>query len=310
MRDIDETKIRRLDPSLLLIFRELVRHRRTTAAAERLRLSQSAVSHALARLRDIFGDPLFLRLPHGLQPTHRALELAPRIETLLDLTEELVGAKSRFEPELSDRLFRLAGNDLVCGLLAGPLIADLGSVAPRARLTFRFAVGDGAFQALRNDEIDLALGRIRSLPDGFDADNLVEEGFSVVAAKSHPILAGAMSLDRYLACEHILVSFVGGLTGMVDFALRRQGLSRRVVASVPMFLAAFSVAAESPLIATVPARLAAKHAADFYLDVYDTPIAIETFTIMAIRHARSRRDAGLDWLAQRLRHLAETRLQP
>jgi DNA-binding transcriptional LysR family regulator len=303
--DIDHTNIRRLDPTLLLIFRELVRHRRTTVAAQRLRLSQSAVSHALGRLRDLFGDPLFLRLPHGLEPTRYALELAPKIESLLERAGDLVGARLPFEPDRADRVFRLAGNDLVCDALAGPLIAELGERAPHARLTVRFAVGNEAFKALRDDEIDLALGRIRSLPEGFVAEPLFEETFAVVAARHHPLLSDGMSLDRYLACDHVLVSFVGGLHGMVDTALRRQGRSRRVVASVPMFLSAFGVVAASRLIATVPATLAAKYATAFGLDEFTPPLPIDPFSVLAIRHARSRRDSGLDWLIGRLRHLAE-----
>jgi DNA-binding transcriptional LysR family regulator len=305
--DIDHMQIRRLDPTLLLVFRELVRHRRTTAVAKRLRLSQSAVSHALGRLRDIFGDPLFLRLPHGLEPTHYALEIAPKVETLLDLAGNLVGAEGGFEPGQTDRVFRLAGNDLVCDVLIGPLIDEVAECAPRARLTTRFAVGEEAFQALRDDAIDLALGRIYALPAGFIAEPMFEETFTVIAAQNHPILSSGMSLERYLACDHVLVSFVGGLSGMVDKALRRRGLSRRVVASVPMFLSAFGVAAAGRLVATVPARLAAKYAASFGLDVFAPPLPVEPFSVVAIRHARARRDAGLDWLLQRLRHLAENR---
>ena len=105
---IDLAHLRRLDFSLLLLFRELVRHRRTTAVAERIGLSQSAVSHSLARLREIFDDPLFLRKSDGLQPTQRALELLPRVEALIKLACETVSAFDRFEPDQSDRLFRLA----------------------------------------------------------------------------------------------------------------------------------------------------------------------------------------------------------
>src|SRR3954452_1974939 len=110
---IDNAHIRRLDMALLLLFRELVQSRRTTIAAERLGLSQSAVSHALGRLREIFGDTLFLRRSDGLQPTQRALELLPKVERLIALAYEMVRAFETFEPGESDRLFRLSGNDLV-----------------------------------------------------------------------------------------------------------------------------------------------------------------------------------------------------
>lgn len=106
MTDIDETKIRRLDFTLLLVFRALIRHRRTTVAAEQLGLSQSAVSHALSRLRDLFEEPLFLRRPDGLQPTRGALALAPKVEALLQLAGETVEGARRFDPATSERVFR------------------------------------------------------------------------------------------------------------------------------------------------------------------------------------------------------------
>jgi len=107
--DIDNNNIRRVDFSLLLIFDELVRHQRTTVVADRLGLSQSAVSHALTRLRDLFNDPLFSRRPDGLTPTRRALELAPKVRTLMRLTHDVVGCAAEFDPTASDRQFRQIG---------------------------------------------------------------------------------------------------------------------------------------------------------------------------------------------------------
>src|SRR5689334_5932332 len=98
MQDIDFNNIRRMDGSLLLVFHELLREKRATTVAERLGLSQSAISHALARLREIFGDPLFVRKPHGLAPTRRALELGPQVEALLQLADTTLARERKFEP--------------------------------------------------------------------------------------------------------------------------------------------------------------------------------------------------------------------
>src|SRR4029450_7302967 len=108
MSDIKSTDIRRLDGNLLLVFRELIRTRRTTETARGLGITQSTVSHALARLRDLFGDPLFMRRPHGLQPTPRALELAPRIDSLIDMAGAMMTREGGFDPARSERQFRLA----------------------------------------------------------------------------------------------------------------------------------------------------------------------------------------------------------
>src|ERR1700681_3506923 len=103
MSNIDTVNIRRLDGGLLLVFRGLLRRRQTTAVARELGLSQSAVSHALTRLRDLFGDPLFIRRSHGLEPTQRALELGPRIEALINAIGEAVSAETGFDPARSRR---------------------------------------------------------------------------------------------------------------------------------------------------------------------------------------------------------------
>src|SRR5260370_34050602 len=121
MNDIDKNDIRKLDGSLLLVFRELSRTRRTTEAARRLGVTQSTVSHALARLRDLFDDPLFVRRPHGLEPTQRALELAPRIDSLIDMAG---GGRARgggVQPAPRDRRFRSAGREVVTALIGGAL---------------------------------------------------------------------------------------------------------------------------------------------------------------------------------------------
>lgn len=301
---IDDNKIRRLDLSLLLIFVELMRHERTTVVARRLGLSQSAVSHALTRLRDIFDDPLFLRRSNGLAPNQRAKELAPKIEQLLRLAQTVVGDAESFDPASSDRLFRLAANDLVTALFAAPLLGAMAAAAPQARLTIRFAVGADAFNALRRDEIDLAVGRFYELPSGFDSVVISEERFVVIARRGHPAIGPSLDLATYLRLDHLLVSFVGRLEGVVDAALAREGLKRRVRASMPMFLTAFAAVAASDMIATAPARLARRFAEQFRLDLYEPPVPVEGFPLTLVRRANSQADAGLNWLAALLRRLA------
>lgn len=302
--DIDKKNIRRLDFSLLLVFDELVRHERTTVVADRLGLSQSAVSHALARLRELFGDPLFTRRPDGLTPTRRALELAPKVRALLYMTQEVVSPPSVFDPANSDRQFRLAANDLGSTVFGEPLLTRLMAEAPAARLSTRFAVGATALEALRRDEVDVAIGRFGRVSDEFEVHTLLMERFAVVARQQHPALAEALTLDDYTALDHVLVSFTGGLSGMADEALARQGLQRQVKASVPMFLTALAAVAASDLVATVPYQLAKRFAPQFGLRLLEPPLEIDRFPIYLMRHASTRADAGLDWLVQRIQDIA------
>jgi DNA-binding transcriptional LysR family regulator len=298
--DIDQIKLRRLDFSMLLIFRDLVRLQKTTVVAVQLGLSQSAISHALSRLRSLFGDPLFIRRPNGLEPTLRALELLPKIETILRVTQDALEIPSQFDPASSTRSFRLAGNDLVGALIAPTLFSLLRKEAPGCRVAFQFAVGAESLHRLRTNDLDLAIGRIWDLSEDFSATPVLEERFVVVVRKDHPAARGKMSLEDYLALDHILVSFRGGFWGMADRALKRRRMKRRIVASVPMFMTAMTTVAQSNLAATIPSRLAAKHARQFGLKIFEAPVKVDPFTISLVRHARSASDLGLDWLATKI----------
>src|SRR3954447_13665127 len=122
MSEYDLNQIRRLDGSLLLVFRELLRRRRATEAADRLGLSPSAISHSLTRLRDLFDDPLFIRRPHGFEPTRRAEELGPQVEALLGLTQRTLSREAGFEPSNSARQFNFAAPEFVAALIGAELI--------------------------------------------------------------------------------------------------------------------------------------------------------------------------------------------
>src|SRR5690349_4797944 len=159
MPDITERDIRRLDGGLLLIFRELIRSRRTTAAAARLNLSQSAVSHALGRLRDVFADPLFLRRPHGLEPTPRALELAPRVEALIDMLQASLSPGVVFEPAHTRRRFDLGLTEYAVGVVTGPLLTRLRAQSAGVSVVMRYMRGYLALNALRRGLLDIAVGR-------------------------------------------------------------------------------------------------------------------------------------------------------
>ena len=298
MTDIMDMKLRRLDLGLLLVFQEVYRRGRSTAAAERLRLSQPAVSHALGRLRELFGDPLFVRRPNGMQPTARAVEIAPRVDALLALATEVVNGPQAFDPTSSQRIFRVSAPDFAGSLLAAPLIGALAKSAPGARLSLSFAGGPaGAFRALRNGDLDAAIGRFPDLPADCVATRLFEEDYQVIARRRHPRLRNGLDLETYLALDHLIVSFAGDLKGTIDEDLAREGLSRRIAAASPMFLNAFAVVAATNLIATTPRRLAVCFGAAFKLATFELPFHANRFTVDLIRARTSLADPAVDWLA-------------
>src|SRR5262245_56272369 len=148
MSDFDQNKIRRLDGGLLLVFRELLRTGRASVVAERLGLSPSAISHALVRLREVFDDPLFIRRPHGFEPTRRAEALGPQVEQLLELANRAVSRDAAFDPAQSRRQFRFAAPEFVTALIGAQLFNRLREIAPKLIFTISFAAAEDVFRAL------------------------------------------------------------------------------------------------------------------------------------------------------------------
>jgi DNA-binding transcriptional LysR family regulator len=302
---INLSKIKRLDGSLLLIFRELMRHRRTTLVAERLGLTQSAVSHALARLRELFDDALFVRRPNGLEPTQRALELAPRIDELLRLTESTLDTGKDFDPAVTRRIFRIGGGDFMSALIAAPLLHLFEREAPLASFVFRFSLGVDAFDALRRDEVDIAVGRFRPRSPDCIFENLYEEQYCVVARQDHPRVRGAIDLQTFSELGHVIIALGNDLEQLGDDRLKLQSIERRMVAAVPRFLTGFTLVAQSDALLTVQRRLAERYATAFKLQVLDVPYPTDTFPIIAVRRQQDKDDVAINWLIDKVRQSAE-----
>ena len=292
MLDID---IRRLDFSLLSVLASLLRTRKATLTAAELAMTQSTVSHALARLRDILGDELFVRRPHGLEPTPRALALAPKLETIFDLARDVV-AGNEFDPKAADGIVRIAASDYHCALHAAPLITGLGQLAPSLRLSFRPLVRQQAVDALVSGAIEVAIGRFWDLPRAVEARVLFEESYAVVASASGTWRRRAPNLETYLAARHIVVSLDGDLTGVVDEALHAIGRKRNVVAAVPYFLAALAAAAQGDVVVTLPTRLATAYAPRFGLRLYPPPVELASFLVSEVVSASRAKGDVVRWL--------------
>jgi len=295
MSDISDIKLRKLDLGLLLVFQEVYRRGSSSAAADRLRLSQPAISQALKRLEELVEEPLFIRSPAGMRPTARAIAIAPKVDALLSLASETV--VNRFQPETCDRLFRISAADFSASLLTAPLVQRLAIHAPASKLSLGFAGGPSqAYHLLRNGGLDLAVGRFVNLPSDCVALPLFEEDYQVVVRIGHPLVREGLDLDTYLQAQHVIVSFAGDLTGTIDGELALLGHVRNVVVASPMFLSAFAAVAATDLIATVPRRLAVRFANVFSLVAHELPFPASRFHINLIRARSTLKDRALDWL--------------
>lgn len=304
MSDINEIKLRQLDLTLLTVFSEAMRHRKLTMVAERLGLTQSAISHSLKRLRRAFDDELFMRRPFGVEPTQRAHDIAERVERIIMLSREVVGATEPFNPVSSKRVFRIAGADQQVALFAPKLIQTLLQDAPSVRLSFRPQMRKEAIKSLADGELDIAIGLLRAPGTDYESRLLFEENYRVLARLGHPAIKRRLTLKTYLELDHVLVSFGGDLRGIVDASLAKLGKSRRVIASVPSFFPAFAVVAETDAVATVPARMAALYRPRFGLVCHEPPLALRSFVVNALWHRRNSNDPGLRWLLDQLAAVA------
>lgn len=292
------------DLNLLRVLDVLLRERNVSRAAERLALSQPAVSNALNRLRDLLDDPLLVRVGRTMQPTPRALELEEPIRAALRQIEESLGEGSRFEPARSRQRFRIALTDYAEMLLMPRLLAHLAEQAPGVRIDVQHLSPRLPAEALEKGEIDLALGRFEALPPRFAGVRWMSETLQLVARRDHPQLRAGLDLETFLRLRHLWVH--GGQTrGMVEQWLGEHGLAREIVYTTPNYLQAAHIAAGGDLVAVLPTRLARYFAGLLPLQLFDLPFALGPFDLQIVSLDLRRRDQALQWLVEQIRCLGD-----
>lgn len=290
------TDIRRIDLNLLIALDVLLDERNVTRAAEHLSLTQPTVSGMLRRLRQLLGDPLFVRTQRGILPTPRAEALAAPLKRLLADAEALVAAE-RFDPATAQRTFTISTTDYMQYAVVAPFVAALRRAAPGIRVAIRpLAIADLAGQLTRG-ETDLAI----TIPE-FAAPDLVSrplyrERYVAAVRRKHPMRREKPSLEEFCRFDHILVSPAGGgFRGPVDEALAALGKKRKVVLSVPSFLLVPTLLQTSELVAVLPERLLRGRERE--LRMFAPPLDVPGFDVIAVWHARMHKDATHRWLRE------------
>lgn len=285
---------------MLLVFQGLLRTGKAVDVAAEMGLTSSSISHALSRLRDIFDDELFLRRPHSMEPTAFAREIAPDIEAALEALQASLSGQPTLDPTTALGHVRLSARDSEIAATLPDILAALRNTAPGLTFSLRSMASPDAIQALRDATVDLAIGFFPRSDADLDQNLIRTERYLVVARSHHPSFEDGMTLERYVAAEHVLVSSDGSMRGIVDSRLAQDGLSRRVVLSVPQFLPALALVARSDCIATLPRTMVLHHADRFGLDVYEPPISIRSFDVRLLSHMRNRRSTVLQWCSEQI----------
>lgn len=290
--------LRRIDLNLLVILDALLSEQHVTRAAERLHLSQPAVSHALARLRDLLGDPLLVRAGAGLAPTARALELvAPLAEALAQVQSLL--APNTFDPASARRTFRLAMSDYGAAIILPGLIRTLRREAPCIDLQISHASREGMVESLLNGDIDLAAGVLPELPGELCSTPLFEERYVCLLDRQSLPAGGVLDLPTYLSRPHVLLEMRGSGTPEIERTLTALRERRRVAVSLPHWSVAPQFISGTDLILTVASR-ALKDVDDESLIIMPPPFEIAPFTFVSAWHKRRGGDQALNWLNRRI----------
>jgi DNA-binding transcriptional LysR family regulator len=296
-----------IDLNLLTALDILLTERSVTSAARRLGLSPSAMSRTLARLRSATGNPLLVQAGRTLVPTPYAEQLVERVHVLArDARAVLTPAVETLDLPSLDCTFTIRANEGFVALFAAALVAAVTREAPLVRLRFAPKPNKDA-TPLREGTIDIEVGTKAVSAPEVRTLLLFRDRFIGVVRLGHPLLDGAMTPQRYAACGHVVASRRGALTGPVDDALQELGLERRVVAVVPGFLDALTIARQTDLVALAPCScLRNGEVAARGLVGFDLPVSTPELAISVMWHPRLDADPAHRWFRQKLAAICQT----
>jgi DNA-binding transcriptional LysR family regulator len=259
-------QINRIDLNLLVYLDALLRERNVTQAANKLNLSQPAMSNGLRRLRELFDDPLLVRTSEGMTPTERALELEPVVREVLTNIDRAVQPRSAFEPENAHRVFRIMASDYAESTLFPAVLGKLRTLAPGLTLDI-MTPSDVSFLDVERGKVDMVINRFDSMPQSFHQIHLWDDSFTCVLSPENPVLED-FTLENYLKANHVWVSKTGMGVGVgvdpddvqrlgwVDLALNKLGKKRQIRVFTRHYQAAMTLAEQNDLIVTLPTRAA------------------------------------------------------
>jgi LysR family transcriptional regulator, mexEF-oprN operon transcriptional activator len=306
---IDHANLGRLDLNLLVALDALLTERSVTRAAARLGLTQSAMSHNLARLRTLFGDEILTRGAEGMRPTPRALALVDPVRVVLSRIEALVSRDKAFDPRTAERLFRIGLADSMEVLLGPALLTHLCETAPGVHLRLHNIDPSRLLDDLDADRLDLAIGYgVFAQGQAHHKRRLLYTGTYLCLFNADRVgVSPPISLEDYVRIPHVLTSLREGERqgerAVVDDALAKLGLRRTVVLTTPRFLAAPFLVARAPVVVTMPARLARFFAAALGLSTSPAPVELPEVPVSLLWHASYDEDPAHVWLRRTIAYL-------
>ncbi len=294
----------RYDLNLLPIFVALLEERSVTRAAERLGMTQPALSNALARLRLMLGDQLFIRERYGILPTPVALAIAPTIAEALSRLDDAVLGQQAFDPATAERLLTIAPNGYVEFVLVPAIVARLQRVAPGIRLRLTPYGNDLSETGVVSGTTALVLGRIIDPPDNLVVQHVMDEGLACVVRADHPTVGDTITREQFETLKHVNIVPPGRMRAGLFQALAQQELKRDVAISVTNFFAVAEMIAVTDYCATLPDLICRRLRHDPRLKVLAAPVDLGTFPVEMAWHVRYRHDPAHRWLRELIGEVA------
>jgi DNA-binding transcriptional LysR family regulator len=285
-----------IDLNQLVLFQQLVVERSVSKVADKLGLTQPAVSNTLAKLRRQFGDDLFVRTPKGMMPTPLAEQLAEPIGHALDMIHSGLNQHSRFDPAQDKRAVTIGMTDIGEIVFLPELVERLRQAAPGMSLSTVRTTASNLREDMEAGKVDLAIGPLPQLKAGFFQRRLFRQRYVCLFRKGHPLDRKRLSLEDFKAAEHLIVVSAGTGHGKVDDLILRAGVERRVRLTVPHFVSVGHILRRSDMMATVTERLAQSLAEPFDLCFLPHPVALPEVAINVFWHAKVHRSPAHLWL--------------
>lgn len=299
-------KLADIDLNLLIFLDILLEEKNVSRAAERMNMTQPAMSNALKRLRKMLNDPILVRTRNGMTPTPKGIDLMPQVKQIIESLELILNNNTGFDPVDSHRVFRIMASDYAASTLIPPLLEGISELAPHIAIDV-MTPSDVSVSDVELGNVDLAINRFDALPGSFHQRQVWWDDFACVVRAGHP-LARKLDLQGYLDSEHVWVSKTGygvgvGMKrdsvqqqGWVDAALERMGHERHIQVFTRNYQVAIHLAKTTNMIATLPRRAAMLVAEDASFRILEVPFAIPALELKMIWSELLHKDAGHQWL--------------
>lgn len=288
-----------VDLKSLQVFASLFTACSVTRAAQTLNMTQSAVSHTLGRLRELFQDPLFVSMGHGMMPTPRALDLAEPLQRTIAAISVLVQPVAAFEPADCAGVFQIATTDYISFILLPGLIKRLSQRAPGMRLLIQPLKPQRDLALLKSGDIDLILWNEASTPPNFYARELFSDRLQAIVRNGHPDINGSLSLAQFHAGQHLRIGSEHGAATLDDVSAKHRAASKTAL-TIPHFLLSYHLIADSDLIGSIAELTAQRIAKKFALQVLESPLPETSFTVSQVWHQRHHVDPAHRWLRSQI----------